>query len=92
VADGTGDSSARWITEGGDLAGKDGGTVAPSYDGGEGVDGLLPAKGGSCDLDAGKGVILGMNGGSRIVLRAISKASDMTVDICELPGHRTGRV
>jgi hypothetical protein len=32
------------------------------------------------------------NGGSRIVLRAISKASDMTIDICELPGHRTGRV
>jgi hypothetical protein len=55
VADGTGDSSARWITEGGDLAGKDGGSATPSYDGGEGVDGLLAAKGGSCDLDASKG-------------------------------------
>jgi hypothetical protein len=76
------------IVEGGDLVGKGGGSVAPSGSGDEGVGGLLAAKGGSCDLEAGEGVILGTNGGGGIILHAISKAPDTIVDICESPGHR----
>jgi hypothetical protein len=76
------------IVEGGDLVGKGGGSAAPSASGNEGVGGLLAAKGGSCDLEAGEGVILGTNGGGGIILRTISKAPDTTVDICESPGHR----
>jgi hypothetical protein len=72
------------------LPDKGGGCTMPRGGGGKGIGGLLATKGDDCDLDAGAGVILVTNGGGGIVLRAISSALGMILDICG-PGCKFGR-